>query len=102
MPGGMRLTSSPLGPFTRTDSASARTSTPFGIVTGAFPTRDTMDSPSLPDVGQDLAADARRARLLAGRDPLRRRHDGHAQAPQDLGHLLGRGVDAPPRLRDPG
>jgi len=73
-PGGIRLASSPLGPLTRTNSPSARTSTPLGMTTGIFPIRDTgyllrnrsschsegrrpeESAPRLPDRGRSLAS----------------------------------------------
>ena len=59
----MRSDSSPLGPFTRTDSGSIATVTPAGTGMGCLP---ILDISRLPDLRQDLAADARGARVVAG------------------------------------
>src|SRR5438445_6902850 len=81
-PRGIRFDSSPFGPLTRTNSASACTSTPFGIATGILPTRDTFNL--LPNVAEDLAAETLFARLPASDNSLGSRHDRHAQPAQDL------------------
>src|SRR4029453_4329424 len=75
-PAGMALTSPPLGPFPRTFSASALTSTPLGIATGIFPMRDTVGFSS-PDVAEHFAAEAGLPPLLLRHDSLRRQHDPH-------------------------
>src|SRR5262245_38169985 len=99
-PDGMALTSSPLGPLTRTFSASALTSTPLGIATGIFPMRDTVGFSS-PDVAEHFAAEAGLPRLLVRHDALRGRHDRHAEAPEHGRDVVGLRVHAPARARDP-
>ncbi len=65
-----RSCSSPLGPLTRTDSGSIVTVTPAGTGMGCLPILDTVVALALPDLRQDLAADARRARVVAGHHAL--------------------------------
>ena len=59
----MRSLSSPFGPFTLTDSGSIETVTPDGTGIGCLP---ILDISRLPDLRQNLAADARRTRVVAG------------------------------------
>src|SRR3954470_3607836 len=80
---GMRSVSSPLGPLTRTSSGSIDTVTPAGTGMGFLPMR-LMQSP---DVGDDLAADARVAGLVAGHHASRRGHDRRPHAAEDLRDL---------------
>src|SRR5262245_57929512 len=98
-PDGMALTSSPLGPLTRTFSASALTSTPLGIATGIFPMRDTVEFSS-PDVAEHFAAEARLPRRLVRHDALRGRHDRHAEAPEHRRDVVGLRVYAAARPGD--
>ena len=58
----MRSDSSPFGPLTRTVSGSIATVTPDGTAIGCLPILDIRS----PDLCEDLAADARRARVVAG------------------------------------
>src|SRR5271165_2320029 len=93
---GMRSASSPLGPLTRTDSGSMETVTPAGTGMGCLPMRDTLSSP---DLGQDLAADAGRARVVAGHHAVGGRDDRGAHAAEHLRDVLGVDVGPPPRAR---
>src|SRR5512138_3096517 len=70
--------SSPLWPLTRTWLPFRSTVTPLGISTGMRPMRDT--SYLLPDLAEDLAADAELAGATAGHDSLGSRKDRHAKA----------------------
>src|SRR5512134_2092508 len=80
--------SSPFGPFTAMVAPSTVTATPAGMATGRLPMRDM--AASLPDDGDELAAEVGRARLPVGHQALRRGHDRHAEAvldPRDLAAL---------------
>src|SRR5688572_7689708 len=81
--------SSPLGPFTRTSPGSTATSTPAGIWIGSFPMRLMI---RLPDVGEDLAADALVAGLIRRHDTARSGEDGRPHAALDARQLVGGGV----------
>src|ERR1700684_675872 len=78
----IRSVSSPLGPLTVTRSGSIATVTPAGTVMGCLPIRD-IERPLLPDLRHDLAADAGRAGVVAGHDPLRGGDDRGAHAALD-------------------
>src|SRR5580692_7560820 len=91
----MRSESSPLGPFTRTDSGSIATVTPAGTGMGCLPILDISLFP-LPDLREDLAADAGGARVVAGHHAARGGDDRGAHAAEHLGDVLGVGVGAPP------
>src|SRR5215208_7448845 len=52
------------------------------------------------DLGHDLAADARLARLVAGHDAARGRDDRRAHAAENLRHLVGTDVDPAAGARD--
>src|SRR3954454_19297283 len=80
---GLRSSSDPRGPETRTTSGSIETSTPVGRGMGCFPMRDMR----LPDVRDDLAADARAASLVAGHHASRRGQDRGAHSAQHLRDL---------------
>src|SRR5271167_1735530 len=96
---GMRSDSSPLGPVTRTDSGSIATVTPAGTGMGCLPILDIALCSS-PDLGEDLAADARRARVVAGHHAMRGRDDRCTHAAKHLRDVLGVHVGAPPRTRN--
>src|SRR4051812_42606447 len=81
----LRSSRLPRGPFTRTTSGSTVTVTVEGTGMGFLPIRDMT---RLPDLGDDLAADARSASLVAGHDAVRRGQDGGAHAAQDLRDVL--------------
>src|ERR1043165_3012623 len=98
MPGTTAVDSEPFGPFTVRVFPSWRTSTPFGSGIGFFPIRDM--GLSLPDLAEDLAADAALGRLVAREDALRRRDDGEAEAAEYARDLLLVAVDAAARARD--
>src|ERR1700694_3353828 len=68
----IRSLNSPLGPLTRTDSGSIETVTPDGTGIACLPILDTARSP---DLGQDLAAEALGARVVAGHHAMRGRDD---------------------------
>src|SRR4029079_8790679 len=86
----MRSESSPLGPCTRTTPGSIVTVTPDGTTMGFLPIRLI----ALPDLRDDLAADALLARLVTGHDAVRRRDDGGPHAALALAHAGGAGVVA--------
>src|SRR4051812_37345249 len=91
-----RSLSAPRGPLTWTTSGSMATVTESGTGMGLRPMR-LMRSP---DVGDDLAADARLAGLVAGHHAARGGHDGGAHAALDLRDLAGGHVVALARARD--
>src|SRR6476661_8544930 len=88
----------PFGPFTVRVFPSWRTSTPFGSGIGFFPIRDM--GLSLPNLAEDLAADAALGRLGARQDALRRRDDGQAETVEHARDLLLVAVNAAARARD--
>src|SRR6266568_8941805 len=94
----MAVESVPFGPVTVRVLPSWRTSTPFGSGIGFFPIRDM--GLSLPDLAEDLAADAALGRLGARQDALRRRDDGEAETVEDARDLLLVAVDAAAGARD--
>src|SRR5437870_3506170 len=81
----LRSSRLPRGPVTRTTSGSIVMVTVEGTGMGFLPMRDIAQ---LPDLGDDLAADARRAGLVAGHDAMRGGQDGRAHAAQDLRDAL--------------
>src|SRR3954469_11559389 len=95
---GLRSSSDPRGPLTRTTSGSIETSTPVGSGIGCFPMR--LIAPGSPDVGDDLAADARAAGLVAGHHAPRRGQDRGAHAAEHLRDLGVVHVGASAGLRD--
>src|SRR3954454_18616145 len=82
----LRSSRLPRGPVTRTTSGSTVTVTVEGTGMGFLPIRDIW---GLPDLGDDLATDARLASLVAGHHAVRRGQDGRAHAAQDLRDALG-------------
>src|SRR5919205_361097 len=93
---GLRSSRLPRGPLTRTTSGSIATVTPLGTGMGCLPMRDIRS----PDVGHDLAADARTGRLVAGHHALGSGDDRGAHSALHLGDLAAVDVRAPARLRD--
>src|SRR3954470_3508480 len=91
----MRSSSWPPGPETRTTSGSTVTVTVSGTAMGLRPMRDM----GLPDLRDDLAADAGPPGLVGGHDAARRRDDGRAHAALHLADAAGRGVVAHPGPR---
>src|SRR5215204_5407847 len=85
-----RSLSSPRGPATRTTSGSIETVTVAGTGMGLRPMRDM----ALPDLGDDLAADARLARVVTGNHAVGRGQDRGAHAAEHLRDVLG--VDVGP------
>src|SRR5688572_11089330 len=73
-------------PFTLIWSSLIDTSTPCGMATGIFPTRDIFWFPPLGDVAEHFAAGTGSAGLAVGHHALGRRDDRHAQAVLDLGN----------------
>src|ERR1051326_4829310 len=101
MPATTEVESVPFGPLTARVLPSCRTSTPFGSGIGFFPIRDM--GLSLPDLAEDLAADAALGRLVSREGALRRRDDGETEAAEHAEHardLLLVAVDAAARARD--
>src|SRR5215213_10847137 len=92
----LRSSRLPRGPATRTTSGSIVTVTESGTGMGLRPMRD-MGSP---DLGDDLAADARLARVVAGHHAVGRGHDRGAHAAEHLGDVLGVDVRALAGARD--
>src|SRR5215207_6560078 len=90
--------SSPLGPLTVTRPGPIETVTPSGTGIGFLPIRLMLGSPH---VGDDLAADALRARLVAGHHAARGRDDRRAHAALDARHLAATDVAPAPGPRDP-
>src|SRR3954451_17012628 len=90
----LRSASSPLGPFTLTSSGSMLISTPSGTVTGCFPMRLTSPHP-----GDELAAHAGAARLVARHDAAGRGHEGRAHPALDLRDRAGLDVLSTAGLR---
>src|ERR671925_293947 len=76
--GWKRVLSVPRGPFTVTEESSIVTSTPLGISMGCLPIR-LISLPLLPNVREDLAADALAGGVTVRHHTLRRRHDGDAE-----------------------
>src|SRR4051794_25488012 len=91
----IRSCSSPFGPFTRTSSGSTVSSTPEGMGMGCLPMRDT----ALPDLRDELAADAGAACVVAGHEALGGRNDHGAHAADHARNVLRRRVGAAARLR---
>src|SRR3954447_19768048 len=98
MPATTAVESVPFGPLTVRVLPSCRTSTPFGSGIGFFPIRDM--GLSLPNLAEDLAADAALGRFIAREDALGRRNDGEAEAAEHARDLLLVAVDAAARARD--
>src|SRR5829696_8415347 len=97
----LRSSRLPRGPATRTTSGSIVTETVSGTGMGLRPMRDM----GLPDLGDDLAADARLACVVAGHHAVRRGQDRGAHAAEHLRDVPG--VDVGPLARaryapDPG
>src|SRR6266516_3495571 len=91
----------PLGPLTVTMSPSSSSSTPEGSWMGRWPIRDMLlVSSPLPDVGEDLATDARLVGDTIGAQSLRGRDDRDAEAPEDPRQRFLLGIHAQPRLGD--
>src|SRR6187200_1903953 len=91
-----RSSRSPRGPATRTTVGSIVTVTPVGTGMGFFPMRDMR----LPDLGDDLSADALLAGVVTGHHAVRRGQDRGPHAPEDLGDVLGVDVGALAGARD--
>src|ERR1051325_9311233 len=98
IPGTTGVESDPFGPLTVRVLPSFRTSTPLGSGIGFFPIRDM--GLSLPDLAEDLAADAALGGLGATQDALRRRDDGQSESAEDAGDLLLVAVNAAAGARD--
>src|SRR5688572_17826056 len=92
----LRSSRLPRGPATRTTSGSIVTETVSGTGIGFLPMRDI----GLPDLGDDLAADARLARVVAGHHAARRGQDRGAHAAEHLGDVLRVDVGPLARARD--
>src|SRR5215213_558081 len=98
----LRSWRSPRGPATRTTSGSTVMVTPEGTGMGFLPIRDIWlieGSGALPDEGDDLAADAVLAGLVARHDALGGGQDRGAHAAEDLRDALGVHVGAPAGAR---
>src|SRR5581483_5362962 len=93
---GMSRSSVPFGPATLMRRSSIDTVTPLGTAIGARPMRD-MTSP-LPDVTEDLAADAGPPRFAVGQQPAAGGQDGDTETAEHTRHLVGLRVDAQTRL----
>src|SRR5215207_734374 len=93
----LRSSRLPRGPATRTTSGSIVTVTESGTGMGFLPMRDMA---RLPDLGDDLAADARLARVVAGHHAVGRGQDRGPHAAQHLRNVLGVDVGALAGPRD--
>src|ERR1700712_1342844 len=82
----LRSSRLPRGPVTRTTSGSTVTVTVEGTSMGFLPIRDMT---RLPDLGDDLATDARGAGIVTGHHTVGRGQDGGAHAAEHLGDALG-------------
>src|SRR3954465_14350101 len=91
-----RSSRSPRGPATRTTVGSIVTVQPVGTGMGFLPMRDM----ELPDLGDDLAADALLAGVVAGHHAVRRGQDRGPHAAQALGDVLRVDGGALARARD--
>src|SRR4051812_25276913 len=99
----LRSWRSPRGPATRTSSGSTVTLTLPGTGMGFLPIRDIATferSGRLSDVGDDFAAHAVLAGLVARHDALRGGQDRGAHAAEDLRDALGVHVGAATGARD--
>src|SRR4051812_37087530 len=95
---GRRRSRVPFGPFTVSSRPCTEISTPLGTGTGVRPTRDIATAS--PHEAQDLATDVAGPCFAVGHQALAGRHDGHAQAAQHAGDLIGLRVHPQPGLRD--
>src|ERR1043166_397844 len=93
-----RLLREPSGPFTEISPPASVTSTLGGSLTGLFPMRDMISSPSGDDA-DDFAAHAGRARLAIGHHAARSRDDRDPEAVHHPRYLVLVLVDAKPGLR---
>src|SRR5262245_59026526 len=89
--------SSPRGPLTVTRPGPSETVTPSGTSIGCLPIRLISQSPN---VGDDLAANTLRVRLVSGHHPGRGRDDRRAHAALDPRHLGAAHIVAAARARD--
>src|SRR5205809_2929440 len=89
---------SPFGPFTVIRRPSSWAVTPLGMGTGFRPMRD-MGAASLPDHGEQLAADAGGACFAIRHEALRRREDRHPEAVLDARDLARLDVATQARRR---
>src|SRR6187397_2627793 len=85
MPGASNMSSWPFGPLTVTIRPFVSRLTPDGTSIIFLPTRDM--AASLPDLREDLAAEAGRAGLLVGHETLRGRENRRAETAQDAGDV---------------
>src|SRR6187551_1948004 len=95
-PGGNACFICPLGPFTSTPVASALMVTPLGMTIGFFPIRDMASTVpyQLPNIAENLAADAGLLGGAARHDSAGRRQDGDAESAEDGWHFVAVGIDA--------
>src|SRR4051794_32399804 len=91
-----RSWSSPFGPLTRTRSGSIVSSTPEGTGIGCLPMRDM----ALPDLRDELAADAVAARVVTRHEAARSGDDRGAHAAEDARDVLRGDVGAATGLGD--
>src|ERR1700687_2031609 len=90
----------PLGPSAMKWPSFISTRVPLGTAIGIFPIRDMARL--LPELAQQLAAQAPLARLPVGQQSLRRRHDPDSEAVAHRLDLVGAAVDPAARAADPG
>src|SRR4249920_3255266 len=91
IPGGTGVWSLPFGPCTSRAFGDTCTFTPWGMAITLRPTRD-MAAP-LPDVAEDLAADALASGAAAGHEPARGGEDVDPEAALHPGDLVLATVD---------
>src|SRR5215210_7372884 len=92
-----RSASWPFGPLTRTSSGSTSISTPSGTSIGCLPMRLIA---CLPDPRDQLAADPRAVRVVAGHHAAGGGDDRRAHAAEDPGDVLRIHIAAPAGLRE--
>src|SRR5688500_3414031 len=100
MPGGTGVVSFPFGPCTWRELFSIWTFTSLGMGMTLRPTRD-IGWRSLPDVDEDLAADAFAGGGASGHEAAGGGQDVDAQPAVDAGDLVLAAVDPAPRPADP-
>src|SRR6266540_6290907 len=100
MPGGIGTLSLPFGPSTRSWSPTCSL-TPLGSGIGFFPTLDMMNNPSmcLPDLAEELSANAFLARSPASHDTFRRRQNIDPESAEHPRNLFAAHVSPAARTR---
>src|SRR5438093_4137592 len=114
IPAGCAWRSLPFGPCTSTAPSTTVTVTPLGIVIGFLPIRDIVfpvgaelapperadQGRPLPNVAQQLTADAGLHGCAAGHHAARGRQDAGAETGEHLRHVIASEIDAAARPAD--